>query len=85
MRPHSDLSMMIASLGLLIISNFASAQSPVLAPLGGESLVNTTTTGDQWAYFWSVRTVAVQPDGSFIQVWIDRSGLDGQEIGRVHV
>ena len=46
-----------------------------------ETLVNTTTAGDQWTYFWSIRTVAVQPDGSFIQVWIDTGGLDGQAQG----
>ena len=62
--------------------------APLAAPdvigitsLSNEIRTNTTTTGDQWVYYWSVRTVAVQPDGSFIQVWIDTGGADGQGYG----
>ena len=46
-----------------------------------ETLVNTTTAGEQWAYWWSVRTVAVQPDGGYISIWIDNNGLDGSAQG----
>ena len=50
-------------------------------PLGNEFRVNTTTAGDQWAYYWSVRTVAVANDGGFVQVWIDTGGADGSQYG----
>jgi hypothetical protein len=46
-----------------------------------ESRINTNTAGDQLNYVWSVRTVAVQPDGSYITVWIDTGGADGQARG----
>ena len=46
-----------------------------------ETLVNTSTAGEQWAYWWSVRTVAVQPDGGYISIWIDNNGLDGSGQG----
>ena len=49
--------------------------------LTSESLVNTTTSGDQWTYWWSIRTIAVQPSGGFIGVWIDHNGTDGQGDG----
>jgi uncharacterized repeat protein (TIGR01451 family) len=52
-----------------------------ITALSNETRVNTTTAGDQWNYYWSIRTVAVQPDGSFIKVWIDVGGLDGQGYG----
>ena len=50
-------------------------------PLGNEYRVNTTTAGDQWAYYWSVRTVALAQDGSYVQVWIDTGGADGSQYG----
>ena len=50
-------------------------------PLGDEYRVNTTTAGDQWVYYWSVRTVAVAQDGSYVQVWIDTGGADGSQYG----
>ena len=46
-----------------------------------ETRGNTTTAGDQYCYYWSVRTVAVQPDGGYITIWIDVNGLDGQAEG----
>jgi hypothetical protein len=49
--------------------------------LTNETLVNTSTAGDQYGYWWSVRTVAVQPDGGYIVVWIDVNGLDGSQEG----
>jgi hypothetical protein len=56
----------------------ASAQ---FSSITNETIANTTTAGDQFGYWWSVRTVAVQPDGGYIIVWIDLNGLDGQADG----
>ncbi len=50
-------------------------------PVGNEILVNTTVSGDQWNYYWSIRTVAVASDGSFVKVWIDTGGADGSQYG----
>lgn len=62
----------------VFLPSFSYAQ---FTPLMDESLVNTTTAGDQENYYWSVRTVAVQPDGGFVKVWIDKNALDGQADG----
>jgi hypothetical protein len=61
-----------------ILSGVASAQ---FSTLTNETRANTTTAGDQWGYWWSVRTVAVQPDGGYIIVWIDAATNDGQGNG----
>ncbi len=66
------------TIGFLVLSTVAKAQ---LTPLTNETLVNTVTAGDQWDYWWSIRTIAVQPDGGYIVVWIDLNGLDGQAQG----
>ena len=60
------------------VPNMATAQFTTLT---NELLANTTTAGAQWGYSWSVRTVAVQPDGGYIIVWIDFNGLDGNAEG----
>ncbi len=49
--------------------------------LTNEQLVNDITAGDQLIYYWSIRTVAVQPDGGYIIAFIDLDGLDGQAEG----
>ncbi len=51
------------AIGFLVLTTVAKAQFTALT---NETLVNTVTAGDQWDYWWSVRTVAVQPDGGFI-------------------
>jgi len=51
-----------------------------ISSLSNETRNNTTTTGNQAGYWWSLRTVAVQPDGGYIIVWID-AGNDGQGTG----
>ncbi len=68
--------MAILCMGLL--PRVANAQFTILT---NETLVNTTTTGEQWGYWWSTRTIAVQPDGGYIVVWIDNNGLDGSTEG----
>ncbi len=78
MRKISRLAKIGLSIGLLAFASIAKAQFTTLT---NETLVNTTTTGDQYAYWWSVRTLAVQPDGGFIIVWIDLGGLDGSAQG----
>jgi Secretion system C-terminal sorting domain len=54
--------------------------SAQISSVTNETRNNTTTTGYQTAYWWSLRTVAVQPDGGYIIVWID-AGNDGQGTG----
>jgi hypothetical protein len=68
----------VLAIGFLVLTTVAKAQFTTLT---NETLVNTTTVGDQWDYWWSIRTIAVQPDGGYIIVWIDVNGLDGQAQG----
>jgi len=49
--------------------------------LTNETRVNTTTSGDQIGYWWTVRTLSIQLDGGYIVVWIDTDGLDGSAEG----
>ena len=49
--------------------------------LTSETRVNTTTSGDQFTYWWSLRTMAVQPDGGYIVTWLDAAGSDGSSDG----
>lgn len=49
--------------------------------LTNETRVNTTTAGDQWTYWWSLRTIVVQPSGGYVVAWIDHNGTDGQGDG----
>jgi hypothetical protein len=63
--------------GSLLVQNL-NAQ---IVSSSNETLVPTTIAGPQYNFYWSVRTVAVQPDGSSIIVWIDDNGLDGQAMG----
>jgi len=49
--------------------------------LTNETRVNTTTAGNQFGYWWSPRTIAVQPDGGYIIAWMDLGGADGQAEG----
>ncbi len=72
------LASTIAAFLLWLIPTHVNAQ---FTSLTNETRVNTTVAGDQWDYWWSIRTVAVQPDGGYIIVWIDVSGLDGQGQG----
>ena len=63
---------------IVLVPGNATAQ---FSTLTNETRVNTTTAGDQYGYWWSVRTIAVQPDGGYIIVWIDAGGNDGQGNG----
>ena len=63
---------------IVLVPRNATAQ---FSTLTNETRVNTTTAGDQNCYWWSVRTIAVQPDGGYIIVWIDAGGNDGQGNG----
>ena len=63
---------------IVLIPRNAGAQFTTLT---NETRVNTTTAGDQYDYWWSVRTIAVQPDGGYVIVWIDAGGNDGQGNG----
>jgi uncharacterized repeat protein (TIGR01451 family) len=63
---------------LCLIPGTAPAQFTTLT---NEQLVNTTTAGEQWVYFWSIRSVAMKPDGGYVVAWIDNGGLDGQAQG----
>ncbi len=64
---------------LALFALHCAAQGPTA--LINETLANTTTAGDQQGYYWSARTVVVQPAGTFILVWIDKAGTDGQGKG----
>src|SRR6266487_3766536 len=63
---------------IVLVPGNATAQ---FSTLTNETRVNTTTSGDQYGYWWSVRTVAVQPQGGYVIVWIDAAGNDGHGKG----
>ena len=69
------------SLAILFIGLLPGVVQAQFTTLTNETLVNTTTAGEQWLYWWSVRTLALQADGSYIIVWIDNNGLDGNTEG----
>jgi Secretion system C-terminal sorting domain len=75
----SFISNTLFALAILCLIPFTT--SAQFSSLTNETLVNTTTSGMQSGYYWSLRTVAVQPDGGYIIVWIDYSGSDGQGAG----
>jgi hypothetical protein len=76
--PAFILSFCFALTSICFIPAVSTAQ---FSSVTNEALVNTTTAGDQYVYYWSVRTIAVQPDGGYISVWIDLNGLDGSADG----
>ena len=69
------------SLAIVFICGFLYSATAQFSNITNETRANTTTAGDQYCYYWSVRTVAVQPDGGYICIWIDVNGLDGQAEG----
>ena len=66
---------------LLFLGCLPSVVYAQFTTLTNETRVNTTVAGEQWGYWWSVRTLAVQPDGGYIIVWIDLNALDGNAEG----
>ena len=69
------------SLVIVFICTIPFTSTAQFSNIINETRGNTTTAGDQYCYYWSVRTVAVQPDGGYITIWIDVNGLDGQAEG----
>jgi hypothetical protein len=51
-----------------------------LTPQGGETLVNTTTSGSQGPIM-GTKNVAMDANGNYVVVWQDGSGVDGSGIG----
>ena len=72
------ISFCVALVSLCISPFAANAQ---FSTLTSETRANTSIAGEQWIYWWSSRTLAVQPDGGYIVVWIDNNGLDGSGQG----
>lgn len=74
-------SLSVVVLFTICANLFPVASKAQFSTLTNETRANTTTAGYQAAYLWSLRTVAVQPDGGYIVVWIDLGGADGQAKG----
>lgn len=56
-------------------------QAQTVTSTTGELRANSIVAGTVENYWWSMRTLAVQPDGGSIVVWVDYGGNDGSGNG----